>query len=348
MVSAPALHPASIYGTENVFVTTPSHRIVSLSELAITRCRKNQSMSFCGLTSSPPTKHTSIIIAERNGGARGHYKDHSDATQPANTIAPVDTMAGAVTPPSITTPPLSSPDVAGGSTVSSANESSPHVDEATTTKGKTKQKTRLTSQFPTFSKSPIGTRDFASYATLDSAAGAALEQKCKEATHNCTLRFSEKNRPSAIKLATLLYVTSEHEPTYDLTNTQCCWFVETVFGALKCLFKDTEQDIPKHRGGTWNGMPVPTKGSVDERRAEQQQEEERQHEREEHQAAEERAQAAEEERQREREQRQAAEEERQREREQRQAAEERAQAAEEANAKLLQELEALRARASTS
>ncbi|KAI6102249.1 hypothetical protein F5141DRAFT_1065730 [Pisolithus sp. B1] len=243
-----------------------------------------------------------------------------DATRPTDTIAPLDT-AGAVTPPDAVTPSFSPQDIAGDST--------------------------------------RGAHDLISYATLDSSASAELERKCKKAARICTLTFPKGVGPSANQLATLLYVTSKHEPTYTITNTQCYWFVDTVFEALKSLFAGAQQDIPNHRGGTWNRVRIPTKGSVDEvcgkyraartalaeeaeqkHRAEQQQEEERQREREQRQAAEEVAK-------REREKRQAAEE-------QRQAAEERAremeeerekerQAAEEEIAQLRRELEASRA-----
>ncbi|KAI6094199.1 hypothetical protein EDD16DRAFT_1683683, partial [Pisolithus croceorrhizus] len=172
-----------------------------------------------------------------------------------------------------------------------------------------------------------GAHDLISYATLDSSASAELERKCKKAARICTLTFPEGVGPSANQLATLLYVTSKHEPKYTITNTQCYWFVDTVFEALKSLFAGAQQDIPNHRGGTWNRVRIPTKGSVDEvcgkyraartalaeeaeqkHRAEQQQEEERQREREQRQAAEEVAKREREKRQAAEEQRQAAEE----------------------------------------
>ncbi|KAI6125841.1 hypothetical protein EDD16DRAFT_1702947 [Pisolithus croceorrhizus] len=316
---------------------------------------------------SPDEVHTSIVIAERGGGVRNQNRDPSGATQPTETIAPIDTT-GAVTPPDATVPPTSSQDITGDSTASSADESSPRVDEATKTNGRPKPKTRRSAHITSMSTSfQRGAHDLVSYATLDSRASVELERKCKKATRICMLTFPEGARPSASELATLLYVTSKHEPTYAITNTQCYWFVETVFEALKSLFAGAAQDNPKHRGGTWNRVPIPTKGgSVDvvcakyraaraalaeeaeqKRKAEQQQAEERQREREQRLAAEARALAAEasalaaeEEKQKEREKRQAAEEEKQKEREQRQAAEEEI-------AKLRRELEASRAGAST-
>ncbi|KAI6128650.1 hypothetical protein EDD16DRAFT_1723850 [Pisolithus croceorrhizus] len=320
--------------------------VVGVSYYKMDKGLKHEFLRFDIL--SPDKAHTSIVIAERTGGS-------DDDTQPADNIAPV---ARAVTSPDTT-----SPDVAGDSTVSNAEESNLHVDEATRTNGKTRQKTRVSRQFAGITKKyPIGARDWASYATLESRAGAVLDQECKKAKRNCTLTFSEENRPSAIQLATLLRVTSRLEPMYSLAHTQCYWFVRTVFGALKRLFQDAKQDIPKHSGGTWNGLPIPMKENMDvvcekyrdawaalveeaaqKRRAEQQEKEEREREREQRRVAEE-------EREREREQRRAAEEERQRAEERARVAEEeiqrereQRQAAEEANAKLLQELEALRA-----
>ncbi|KAI6095276.1 hypothetical protein F5141DRAFT_1271729 [Pisolithus sp. B1] len=257
---------------------------------------------------SPDRVHTSIVIAER------------DATQPTDTIAPLDTTAGAVTLPDAIMPSFSSQDVMGDSI--------------------------------------RGTHDLVSYATLDSSASAGLERKCKKAAQICMLTFPEGVRPSANKLATLLYVTSKHEPTYTITNTQCYWFVNTVFEALKPLFLGAQQDTANHRGGMWNRVRIHTKESTDEvcgkyraartalaeeaeqkHRAEQQQEEERQWEREQHQAAEEvtkreheKCQAVEEQRQAVEEQAREMEEERERE----------CQAAEEEIAQLRWELEASR------
>ncbi|KAI6104489.1 hypothetical protein EV401DRAFT_666610 [Pisolithus croceorrhizus] len=287
--------------------------------------------------SSPDKVHTCIVIAERGGGFRGRHRDCSDAAQPADTIAPVDTMTGAATPPDAMMPPLSSLDVAEDPTVSSADESSPHVGEATKTDRKTKQKSTRPPYISSISKkSQMGAHDLVSYATLGSRASAELERKCEKATRICTLTFSEKDRPSATQIATLLYVTSKHEPTYSITNTQCYWFVETVFDALKSLFVSAQEDITNRRGGMWNRVPVPTKprSAVEKRRAEQrQQEEERQQEREQRQTAEEAARI-------EREKRQAAEEEKMK-------AVERARAAEDANARLLRDLEVLRRKVST-
>ncbi|KAI6118904.1 hypothetical protein EDD16DRAFT_1726686 [Pisolithus croceorrhizus] len=247
--------------------------------------------------SSPDKVHTCIVIAERGGGFRGRHRDCSDAMQPANTIAPVDTMTEAATLPDAMMPLLSSLDVA---------------------------------EDPT--KSQMGAHDLVSYATLGSRASAELGCKCEKATYICTLTFSEKDRLSATQIATLLYVTSKHEPTYSITNTQCYWFIKTMFDALKSLFMSTQEDIMNFPMKPRSAVEVCDKYRVawaalaeegeQKRRAEQWQEEERWQEREQHQAAEEAARI-------EHEKHQAAEEQHQAAEEQHQAAEEQCQAAEE-------------------
>ncbi|KAI6014918.1 hypothetical protein EDC04DRAFT_2608906 [Pisolithus marmoratus] len=233
---------------------------------------------------SPDRVHTSIIIAER------------DATQPTDTIAPLDTTAGAVTLLDAIMPTFSSQDIMGDSTISSADESSLHVNEVTKTNGRTNEKARHWAHVSfTSSGFQRGTHDLVSYATLDSSASAELECKCKKAAQICMLTFPEGVGPSA----------NEHKPTYTITNTQCYWFVNTVFEALKSLFPGAQQDIVNHQGGTWNRVWIHMKESVDEvcgkyhaaqtalakaeqkHRAEQQQEEERQWEHEQCQVAEE-------------------------------------------------------------
>ncbi|KAI6131369.1 hypothetical protein EDD17DRAFT_1514135 [Pisolithus thermaeus] len=90
-------------------------------------------------------------------------------------------------------------------------------------------------------KSQMGAHDLVSYATLGSRASTELEQKCEKATCICTLTFSEKDRPSAIQLATLLY------------------FIKTVFDALKSLLMSAQEDITNHQGGMWNRVLGPMK-----------------------------------------------------------------------------------------
>ncbi|KAI6106150.1 hypothetical protein EV401DRAFT_2011062 [Pisolithus croceorrhizus] len=333
---------------------------------------------------SPDKEHTSVLLADRSGSAHNQNKDATratDASVPTNMVAgpatPQDPIASPLTQPESAVIGSASPDVADSAS-SSADESSPPTGTVTKTNGKTKQLDRRSSGISSMSHSLCrGARDGVSFAVQNSKAGGQLETECGKARRVCTLTFPER-RPSANELGTLLCVTSELEP-YTINGTQCYWFCGTVFEALKSIFGGVEHDIANNRKGTTHGVRlVPRKNSGVEaknnyeiaraalaqeieqkRRAEQQREEERQREREEHRAAQERARAAEEERQKAEERARAAEEERQRERqaaeeaakrerEQRQAAEERARAAEEANAKLLQELEALRARAGTS
>ncbi|KAI6100052.1 hypothetical protein EDD16DRAFT_481323 [Pisolithus croceorrhizus] len=239
--------------------------------------------------SSPDKRHTCIVIAERNGGGGNANRDRCDSTGTTDTGAPIDTVSGPVTPLGAT--------------------------------GDSTSKLSLTSS------SSLWVADgLISYATLDSRASAQLEHILKKATRVCSLTFSEKARPSANELATLLYLASKLQPTYTVTSTQCYWFVDTVFTALKSLFEDAEQDIVIHRGGTWNGVPIYAKESVkevcgkyrearaalalevEERcRLERIRIQQRQWEREQLQAAQVRAQAAEEIAQREREKRLAAE-----------------------------------------
>ncbi|KAI6016266.1 hypothetical protein BKA83DRAFT_4335672 [Pisolithus microcarpus] len=301
---------------------------------------------------------------------------------------------GADTTPDATMPPLSSPDVAEDSPVGSADDSSPHVEEAPTKSPKTKRKKNRKAMrsgqiLSMSSSSQMAAHDNARFATSDCAAGGELERKYKKADCICTLTFPGV-APTANEIATLLYVTSKHEQKYRIDNTQCYWFAATVFEALKCIFVDAEENVTKHSGskGKWHGISVPIKESVVEvrneyyvlrnalaqeieqkRRAELQQEEERQREREERQAAEERARTAEEvaqwereekerereekerereEKEREREEKEREREEKEREREEKEREREQRQAAEEKIAQLLRQLEASGAGASTS
>ncbi|KAI6156748.1 hypothetical protein BKA82DRAFT_319750 [Pisolithus tinctorius] len=273
--------------------------------------------------SSPDNQHTCIVIAEKSGGCV--RSPNSDATQVADTLAQTDTEVDATTSP-LTPPETSalSPDVGDSTKMNTAQIAA-----------------SFCSGFERYAC------DRVYVATRISAAGAWVEEKCDKSRLVCTLSFTGA-KPTAIELATLLYVTSAQEPKCNLHDTQCHWFAATVFDALNILYEGAEQDPTPHRGGTICGVPVDFKASGEEvyakyrdaraalseeveqqRRLKQEQEEQRQREREQRQAAEEAAKRAEEERQREREQREAAEQERQKEREQREAAEERARAAEE-------------------
>ncbi|KAI6098730.1 hypothetical protein F5141DRAFT_1252827 [Pisolithus sp. B1] len=322
---------------------------------------------------SPNGVHTSIVIAER------------DATQPTDTVAPLDTT-GAVTPPDVIMPSFSSQEVVGDSTISSANESSPHINEVTKTDGRADQLARHLAHITSMSScSQRGAHDLVSYATLDSSASAELERKCKKAACICTLTFPEGVRPSANEVATLLYVTSKHEPTYTITSTQCYWVRIRTKGSVDevcskysaartALAEEAEQkrraeqqqeeERRREREQRQAAEEVPKREHEKHQAAEEQRqaaeeqcqvaEEQRQAAEEQRQAAEEQCQAAEEQRQAAEEQRQAAEEQRWAAEEQRQAAEEervkaveRARAAEDANARLVRDLEALRRKLST-
>ncbi|KIK25349.1 hypothetical protein PISMIDRAFT_349808 [Pisolithus microcarpus 441] len=181
---------------------------------------------------------------------------------------------GADTMPGATMPPLSSPDVAEDSPVGSADDSSPHVEEAPTKSPKTKrkknQKAMRSGQILSMSSSSqMAAHDNARFATSDCAAGGELERKYKKADCVCTLTFPGV-APTANEIATLLYVTSKHEQKYRIDNTQCYWFAATVFEALKCIFVDAEENVTKHSGskGKWHGISVPIKESVVEVRNE--------------------------------------------------------------------------------
>ncbi|KAI6095201.1 hypothetical protein EDD16DRAFT_773211 [Pisolithus croceorrhizus] len=294
--------------------------------------------------SSPDKLHTSIVVAERG------TSDIKNGN-PSNIIQP-STDIEAVTPLGAATPLL----VSQGSTAGTTDESSLPVDETTEINRKPTLSSHMSSMSPSFERSA---RDVVSYAALESSAGTELERMCTKAIPIRTLTFPPDSVvPSANELATLVYITSAHEPTYNVTNTQCYWFVETIFEAIKSLFAGAEEIIVNAQGGTWNGVRIRRKPSADgvstkyraaraalaeeaERKhtAQRQQDEETRRER---QAVEGRALEAEE-RALEAEERALEAAERALE------AAERALAAEEANARLLQELEALRrARASTS
>ncbi|KAI5984133.1 hypothetical protein EDD15DRAFT_1746554 [Pisolithus albus] len=318
--------------------------------------------------SSPDKVHTAILIAERGAGDSNEGKDRlPGTTEPTDTTSPpanpTDSVIGPGIPSVTITPPFASPDVASDSTASSADETSPIArGNSTVTDRKNKLKAEGSSRNASSSSSFIS-RGLANeevvHATLDSIAGADMEQKCNDSDSISTLTFPEDAGPSANKLATLLVVTSALESTYQLMNTRCYWFVAAVFEASKRLFPGAKQDITKHNGGSCYWIRIPQKSSVDvvcgeyktaqtaldaeieeECRVEQEREEARRREIAELRAAAERereqCRAADEQYRAADEQRRAAEEGTRREREQRQAAEEE-------NAKLRRELEASRA-----
>ncbi|KAI6139451.1 hypothetical protein BKA82DRAFT_948867 [Pisolithus tinctorius] len=125
-----------------------------------------------------------------------------------------------------------------------------------------KRSARISSSFASSSSSQWGADDHVSWASRDSLAGDELKLKCEGVTRICRLTFT-RTRPSAHELATLLHVTSRLEPVYNLHLTQCYWFADTIFEALKTLFEGAIQEPKTHRGGTWARVPIHTKGSVD-------------------------------------------------------------------------------------
>ncbi|KAG1887422.1 uncharacterized protein F5891DRAFT_967222 [Suillus fuscotomentosus] len=52
----------------------------------------------------------------------------------------------------------------------------------------------------------------------------------------CTLRFSPSPAPSALEVSTVLFLVHQQAPVYDLIDSQCFWFSDTVWRSLKALF----------------------------------------------------------------------------------------------------------------
>lgn len=100
--------------------------------------------------------------------------------------------------------------------------------------------------------------------TKNTKAYKNLRRKLAKCRHMCTLTFSGEVKPSAHELATLLRVFSEDKTMYDVGDTQCRLFAGTMFDALKNLFPDAMQDTHQHRGGKCNIMTVHTKDDVDQ------------------------------------------------------------------------------------
>ncbi|KAI5983258.1 hypothetical protein EDD15DRAFT_2202246 [Pisolithus albus] len=94
-------------------------------------------------------------------------------------------------------------------------------------------------------------------------AHASMECKCNASDCILMLRFPEDSGLMAHKLATLLVKISALEPEYHLMNTQCYWFVATVFQACKCLFPCVKQETTKSIAGTWFEVGILTKPSLD-------------------------------------------------------------------------------------
>ncbi|KAI6149863.1 hypothetical protein BKA82DRAFT_4134218 [Pisolithus tinctorius] len=113
------------------------------------------------------------------------------------------------------------------------------------------------------SKPSIEADDVVYSAAFGSPGAIKLAVKC---TAIClrTLTFPKGSvRPSAHELSTLLAVTSNHILVYNLMESQCYWFSETVFKALKRLFPHAREDIQSGRAGRWRGVAIPTAESVE-------------------------------------------------------------------------------------
>ncbi|KIO07628.1 hypothetical protein M404DRAFT_135590 [Pisolithus tinctorius Marx 270] len=111
--------------------------------------------------------------------------------------------------------------------------------------------------------SPAPADDVVYSAAFGSPGAIKLAVKC---TAIClrTLTFPKGSvRPSAHELSTLLAVTSNHILVYNLMESQCYWFSETVFKALKRLFPHAREDIQSGRAGRWRGVAIPTAESVE-------------------------------------------------------------------------------------
>ncbi|KAI6155859.1 hypothetical protein BKA82DRAFT_4011271 [Pisolithus tinctorius] len=126
-----------------------------------------------------------------------------NAAQPTGGVAPLDTLAGSVTPPFA--PPETAivvdtlPDVPGDSTASSADKSSPPLHKVNKANGKQQQKdkdsARITSSFASSSSQQYA-NDHVSWATQDSQTGDQLKQKYGKAARICTLMLSENAQPN--------------------------------------------------------------------------------------------------------------------------------------------------------
>ncbi|KAI5992369.1 hypothetical protein F5J12DRAFT_859987 [Pisolithus orientalis] len=114
------------------------------------------------------------------------------------------------------------------------------------------------------SKPSIEADDAVYSAAFGSPGAIKLAVKCTAAICLRTLTFPKGSvRPSAHELSTLLAVTSNHILVYNLMESQCYWFSETVFKALKRLFPLAREDIQSDRAGRWRGVAIPTAESVE-------------------------------------------------------------------------------------
>ncbi|KAI6025431.1 hypothetical protein EDC04DRAFT_2899873 [Pisolithus marmoratus] len=106
--------------------------------------------------------------------------------------------------------------------------------------------------------------DVVSAATLGTPGATNLLLKCSATAPLRTLTFPRgTTRPSAHDISTLLAVTSNHILVYNAMESQCYWFSETVFKALKSLFVGAREEIHSSRAGRWRGVSIPTAESVE-------------------------------------------------------------------------------------
>ncbi|KAI5995004.1 hypothetical protein EDD15DRAFT_2365913 [Pisolithus albus] len=223
--------------------------------------------------SSPDKVHSAILMAEKAAGDSGDSEDRpSGTTEPTDTTTPpanpMDSVIGPDTPSVTITPPFASPNVAGDSAASSADEATPNIarDKSTVTDRKKQFKADRSSRNVSYYPSPISwgyNNEEVVHATLDSIAAVPMERKCKHSDFISALTFPKDAGPSANQIGTLLVVTSALEPMYRLMNMQYCWFAATVFEALKRLFPGAKQDFKKHNGGGSRWIWIPQKSSVD-------------------------------------------------------------------------------------
>lgn len=57
----------------------------------------------------------------------------------------------------------------------------------------------------------------------------------------CTLRFSPSSAPSALEVSAVLFLVHQQAPVYNLIDSQCFWFADTVWRSLKALFPRNQE-----------------------------------------------------------------------------------------------------------
>ncbi|KAG1811071.1 hypothetical protein EV424DRAFT_1542615 [Suillus variegatus] len=91
---------------------------------------------------------------------------------------------------------------------------------------------------PSASPTPAAVDNVFTTPNMNSAIKTHLAKTFGSYTRLCTLDFSTLGveGPSATQIAVLLSVVSQNAPRYHLYKTQCYWFAETVWEAVKHLF----------------------------------------------------------------------------------------------------------------